>query len=151
MRAEFNAFKARAEAHTIITGKTDTTVRVTKSGDAVRENYVVLWPAAPDRLNDDRFNLVPTSASDRLLTFDTRPVAVDADGVLMFAEALLAQLVGHELTVTGRACSPIRLVEGVEEGRVEYDRSSRLYYLDMSFRFWSRRAEPEEPSPPGEG
>ena len=140
MRAEFSAFRARLEAHPILAGKIDTAIRITTTGEAVRENYVVAYPASPTRLDDDRYTAVPTAVSASDFDYDVRYVAVDADGVLILADATHKQLVGHRLTVAGRACSPLRLVPGVEEGRVEFDRASRLYYLDDTFRFTSRPA-----------
>ena len=139
MRAEFNAFKTCLAAHTILSGKVDTVVRLNTDGSPVRTNYVIATPSVPDRLDDGRFTAPQQADSDRLLTFDVRTVAVDSDGVLLLTEAVITQVVGHELTVPGRRCERIRLVEGVEEGRVEFDRTARLFYVDMSFRFVSRR------------
>lgn len=138
MRAHFSAFRSRLEAHPVLAGKVETAVRIT-NGTPVRANYAVAFPGAPDKLGDNRFTAPQQRDSDAEYTFDVRLVATDADGVLKLADAALDQIVGHSLAVEGRNCAPARLVEGVEEGRVEYDRQSNLYYLDLSFRFWSRR------------
>lgn len=138
MRAEFAAFRALLEEAPILAGKVWPVVR--KNGDEpVRVNYVVAKSSKPDRLSDDRFMSVPEFASDRRFTYDVRVVAVDADGLDTLGEAVLRQLVGRWLPVSGRVCGPVRLVEDVEEGD-GYDRTADLFYRDMSFRFWSRRA-----------
>lgn len=139
MRAEYTAFKSRLEGHPLLSGKVSTAVRFA-NGNPVRTNYVVAYPSAPDRLDDERYTAAPSASSERTLTYDVRVVAVDADGVLLLAEAVVAQVVGHRLSVSGRVCDPMWLVPGVEEGRVEYDKTTDLYYLDMSFRYVSRRA-----------
>ena len=139
MIGEWVAFKAWCN-HGILAGKLDTTIRVKSTGEAVRENYVVLWASAPGRLVNDRLTAAQDPDADRLITYDVRAVAVDDDGVMLLADAVIRRCVGHALTVPGRACDPMGLVEGVEEGRVEYDRATRLYYLDLSLRFWSRRS-----------
>lgn len=140
MRAEYSAFGARLRAHPQLANKTDTVVRVNTDGSPVRANYVVAFPAVPDSLGDDRYLALQDVESDRFLSFDVRVVAVDADGLMLLAEAVMAQLIRFTLTVSGRRCEPIRMAtDGVEEGRVEYDRTARLFYVDMSFEFWSRR------------
>lgn len=138
MIGEWVAFKAWCD-HGILAGRLDTTIRVKTTGEAVRENYVVLWAAAPGLVND-RLTASQDPDADRLITYDVRAVAVDDDGVLLLTDAVIRRCVGQSLTAPGRVCDPMSLVEGVEEGRVEYDRATRLYYLDLSLRFWSRRA-----------
>lgn len=142
MRAEFNAFAARVRGHAVLSNKTDTVVRLNTDGSAVRTNYVVLYPNVPD-LDDRRYVAGQDVESSRRCRFDARVVAVDADGLMILAEALHAQLLprgGVELTVPGRVCDRIRLLPGVEEGRVQYDRTARLFYLDETYEFWSHPA-----------
>jgi hypothetical protein len=140
MRAEYNAFVARLRAHTQLSNKTETVVRLDGSGNAVRANYIIAFPAIPDDLDDRRYTARQEYGSDRFLSFDVRVVAVDADGVLQLAEAVMGQLIGHALTVPGRVSEPMWMAtDGVEEGTVQFDRTSRLFYLDASFEFWSRR------------
>lgn len=141
MRAEYNAFVARLRAHTMLANKTDTVVRLTTGGEPVRTNYIIAFPAIPDDLNDNRYTAAQAFDSSRFLSFDVRVVAVDPDGVLMLAEAVMQQTIGHALTVPGRHCDPIKMAtDGVEEGTVKFDREARLYYVDLSLEFWSRRA-----------
>lgn len=139
MLAEWTAFKTRIESLPMLTGKLHTTALRRADGAPARDNYLIAIPSVPRRLDDNRFTAPQQPDSDRELSYDVRMVAVDADGVLLLTNALIGQIVGHALEVTGRACTPIRLVEGVEEGRVEYDRAADLYYLDVTFRFMSRR------------
>lgn len=139
MRAEFAAFKTRVAAHSMLSNKTDTVVRLKADGTPVRTNYVVLTPGIPD-LDDDRYTAPQVVESKRICRYDTRIVAVDVDGLLLLTEALHTQLIGATLTVSDRTCDPIRLLPGVEEGRVQFDRTARLFYLDETYEFVSRRA-----------
>lgn len=137
MKAEFAAFKARMEEHPKLAGRISSIVR--KNDDApVRENYVVAKSSKPDRLDDNRLTGVNVFASDRRYTYDVRVVGTSAEALDSLGEPVLIQLVGYSLPVSGRSCSPIVMVEDVEEGD-GYDRTSDLYYRDFSFRFWSRR------------
>ena len=140
MRAEFNAFVARLRAHPQLANKTDTVVRLTAGGEAVRANYIVAFPAIPDDLGDKRYLALQSIESNRFLSFDVRVVAVDADGVLMLTEAVMEQTIRHVLEVPGRRCDPIKMAtDAVEEGTVKFDKAARLYYVDLSLEFWSRR------------
>lgn len=138
MRAEFEAFKARLEESPILNGKVHPIVRKT-NGAAVRDNYLVAKSSPPDRLNDDRMYAVQRFESKRRFTYDVRVVTTAAGGLDTWGEAVLKQLLGHRLVVSGRSCDPISLVENVEEGD-GYDRTADLFYRDFSFRFWSREA-----------
>ena len=137
MRGEYVAFRTRMEGHPVLEGRVDTAVRFSDGGAAVRDNYVVVKPAAPDMLRDDRYLVVQRSGGKRRFTWDVRVVATSADGVLLLGESDIEQMVGHVLSVPGRRCEPIELVQGVEEG-FEFDRTARLHYTVLSFRFWSR-------------
>lgn len=140
MRAEYNAFVARLRAHSMLANKTDTVVRLTTGGEPVRANYVVAFPAIPDDMDDNRYTALQSVDSARFMSFDVRVVAVDADGLMQLAEAVMS-LIGGSLEVPGRRCDPIRMAtDAVEEGTVQYDRAARLYYVDLSLEFWSRRA-----------
>ena len=140
MRAEYSAFRARLESNAKLAGKVDSSVRLTTTGEAVRANYVIAYPAAPSDMDDGRFTALQRADSGRDFEYDVRYVAVDADGVLVLAEAAHEQLIAHSLTVAGRSCTPLRLVPGGDARRVEFDRTARVYYMDESFRFSSRRA-----------
>lgn len=144
MRAENVAFRTRLAGHTLLAGRVYDAVRYTDAGQVVRDNYVVVKPAMPDRLDDVRYTSRQQAESTRRFTPDVRVVAVDADGLLLFAEAAVEQMVGCSLTVAGRVCDPVELVQGVEEA-AQFDSTTRLHYTDLSFRFWSRRGStPEE-------
>lgn len=137
MKAEFAAFDARLNAHSKLAGKGSRIIR--KNGDQpVRENYWVAKSSKPDRLDDNRLTGVNVFESDRRFTYDVRVVGTSPEALDVLGEAVMIQAVGHTLTVPGRACSPIVMVEDVEEGD-GYDRTADLYFRDFSFRFWSRR------------
>lgn len=138
MKAEYTAVKNRLTAHTILDGAVDDVVRRTDDGNAVQDNYVVLTMSVPEE-DTDRFTAVTLSGADREVVFSTQAVAVDVAGVMTFVDAIKSQLLGHRLTVTGRTCTPIRRLPDVEEGEIRYDRTARLFYVHMSWSFWSKR------------
>lgn len=126
LRAHYNAVKTRLEAASVLSGKVDASVRV-NDGEAVRANYVVLYPTGPSVLDDGRFTKLQQASSRATFLYDIRAVAVDADGCGLLTEAVYAQMIGATLTVTGRRCWPCRLDEA---GRVEFDRTAGLFYCD---------------------
>lgn len=138
MRAHFNAFKALLLLVSILSNKVYAAVRLT-NGQPVRANYVIAFPDAPADLDDERFTAPQAVDSKARYRYDVRVVAVDADGLLVLADAVLS-LIGQRPVVTGRKCDPIALVPGVEEGKARYDSVTDLHYLDLSFQFTSRRA-----------
>jgi hypothetical protein len=161
VRREYDAFVDRLRQHPKLANKTDKVVRLNNDGTPVRANYIVAIPSAPSELNDKRFTAPQRLDSARFFSFDVKVVAVDADGVLDLAEAVQAQLIRHRIvgvegilpgfdllpgedvipteTVVGRVCDPIQLSnDEVEEGRVRYDAKARLYYVTLTFEFWSR-------------
>lgn len=138
MLAHFNAFKALLVAVSILANKVFSNVRVS-AGNPVRANYVVLFPDGPDELSDDRYLARQSADSKSRWRYDVRIVAVDADGLLLLADAVMS-LVGKTPFVEGRRCDPVALVPGVEEGKGRYDSVTDLHFLDLSFEFWSRRA-----------
>jgi hypothetical protein len=143
VRAEWAAFESRLGGHTVTAGKVFPIVRKDADG-VVRANYVVARSHPPDRLDDGRLAGSQSADSDQRYTYDVRIVTTAANGLDFWADAVFAQLLGHRLVVPGRRCTPIELVQNVEEGD-GYDRVSDLYYRDLSFRFWSRRAPKETP------
>jgi hypothetical protein len=145
VRAEWASFKTRMEGSPVLAGKVHPIIR--KNGDEpVRTNYAVAKSAPPDRLGDGRMAGVQRRESDQRYTYDVRLVGTTSDALDVWGEALLGQMLGHRLSVPGRRCSPIELVENIEEGD-GYDRTSDLYFRDLSFRFWSRRGPTPEETP----
>lgn len=139
MRAEFNAFKTELGVPAQLAGRVDTTVKLDASNNPVRTNYVIAYPDVPT-FDDARFMGVQTFDSTREVEYKVRFVAVDADGVLILAEAGMKHMVNLVLTVPGRVCDAIRVDAQGELGRVEFDRASRLFFMDVVFMFTSRRA-----------
>lgn len=138
MLAHFNAFRALLIAVSVLAGKVYDNVRVS-SGQPVRANYIVLFPDSPAELGDDRFSARQRVDSKSTWRYDVRIVAVDADGLLMLADAVMS-VIGKIPVVAGRRCDPVSLVPGVEEGKGRFDPVTDLHYLDLSFEFVSRRA-----------
>lgn len=138
MRAHFNAFRLLLVAVSMLSNKVFTSVRFA-SGQPVRSNYIVLFPDGPNELDDNRYSAGQSVDSRSRWRYDVRVVAVDADGLLLLADAVLS-VIKERPVVAGRKCDPVRLVPGVEEGKARYDSVTDLHYMDMSFEFWSRRA-----------
>lgn len=138
MRAHFNAFRALLIAVSILSNKVFSNVRIT-NGTPVRANYVILFPDGPAELGDGRLTSPQRSVSRAKYRYDVRIVAVDADGLLLLADAVLS-LIGAVPVVDGRRCDPVKLVPGVEEGKGRYDSVTDLHYLDLSLEFWSQPA-----------
>lgn len=136
MRAHFNAFKALLVAVSILSNKVFSNVRIT-NGTPVRANYVILFPDGPADLGDGRLTSLQRAVSRAKYRYDVRIVAVDADGLLLLADAVLS-LIGTVPVVDGRDCTPVKLVPGVEEGKGRYDSVTDLHYLDLSLEFWSQ-------------
>lgn len=138
MRAHFNAFRALLVAVSILSNKVFSNVRIT-NGTPVRANYVILFPDGPAELGDGRLTSLQRAVSRAKYRYDVRVVAVDADGLLLLADAVLS-LIGAVPVVDGRDCTPVKLVPGVEEGKGRYDSVTDLHYLDLSLEFWSQPA-----------
>ena len=136
MRESFTAFRTMLAAVPGIPA-VDDVARVTSSGEAVRENYVIAFPPAIPGLSDDRYKSLQRVESTSRLRFDVRTVATTADGVLLLTDRVLS-LIGQALTVAGRRCDPFTLVPGVEEGGALYDRTARLFYVDITLETISR-------------
>ncbi|WP_413354028.1 hypothetical protein [Microbacterium sp. 1P06AB] len=139
MKAEFEALLAHEKTAPKIGSQIETVVRVNADGKPVRANYVVLSPTVPN-LDDERWTSAQHADSTRRFRCDIRFVAVDTIGLLGMVEIIHAHTIGHVLDVPGRTCSAIRLLQGVEEGRVRFDRASQLVYLDETIEFTSQRA-----------
>lgn len=137
MRAHYLAFKLLLTAIANLSDKVFSAVRKT-NGTPVRANYVVLFPDGPAELNDNRLSLPQRVDARSRWRYDVRVIAVDADGLLMIADAV-ASVIGKTPVVAGRSCSRVRLVPGVEEG-TRHDPVTDLFYMDMSFEFDSDRA-----------
>jgi hypothetical protein len=136
----YEAFKAQL-ARGILTNKVSDVVRY--NGDtAVRDNYAVLYPGAPKR-EDDRFMVINSVLSDSLFRYDVRYVGTSVAAVLLWQQRGQENLIpegGVRLSVQGRRCEPIRLVDPVEEGAYEHDRDANLFFVDETYEFMSRRA-----------
>lgn len=133
--AHYTAFKTQLSGG-ILDGRVHDAVRF-NNGQPVRDNYVVAYPSTAHRLDDARYMAPQRSVSSALYRYDVRSVATSAAGVLLFAQTVRDRLIGQSVTVAGRRCDLIRLVDAVEESAVEFDKVADLFYLDDSFEFWS--------------
>lgn len=136
MLAHFLAFKALMVAVSALSNKVYANVRLA-AGSPVRENYVVLFPDGPADLGDGRLTALQRAGSRARYRYDVRVVATTAEGVLTLADAVMS-LIGKVPTASGRSCTPVQLVPGVEEGRGRFDSVTDLHYMDLSFQFWSQ-------------
>lgn len=136
MRIHFNAFRALLLAVPLLANKVYSNVRIA-AGQPVRANYIVHYPDGPAELGDGRLTSPQRAVSRAKYRYDVRIVAVDADGLLLLADAVLS-LIGAIPVVDGRSCTPVVLVPGVEEGKGRYDSVTDLHYLDLSFEIWSQ-------------
>jgi hypothetical protein len=135
----YAAVKARLELNTVLSGKVNPSARLDSAGGLARSNYVIVYPTAPTVLDDDRFSKPQALDSDATFFVDVKVVAVDALGCALLADAVLTQMVGHQLALTGRVCTPAELDTS---GPVRPDNtvSPPLFFSDMSFELISRRA-----------
>ncbi|GAA4762619.1 hypothetical protein [Microbacterium gilvum] len=135
LRAHLAALRAVLEAVALLAGKLHTAVRTTTDGVLVRENYLVVTPTMP-AVRANRHTARQRIDGRSRWRFDVRVVAVTSDGVLLLTDAVRSA-VGAVPVVAGRACTAITVVDPVEDGRVIHDRTSDLYYLDLTLEFWS--------------
>lgn len=139
LRTHYAAFKDHLAEPAMLADKVETTVRITNDGSAVRANYVVAFPGGPDQLDDERFMTTQAADSKADFSYDVRVVAVDGDGCLLLADEVIGQMVGTVLDVSGRTCTAVQL-DAAESSRVTFDRTARLFYLDLTFQFTSQRS-----------
>lgn len=110
---------------------------VTDKGDVVRDNYVVLFGAGPESLDDERYGAIPRPDSDAAFEFPARAIGTDPGAVRLIL--LKAQtMVGRKPLVSGRRCDPV--VVEFDPVKVDNSVSPPLYFSDFWVRFGSRRA-----------
>lgn len=133
MIAEFNGLKSLLESVSLLSGH----VVGPDDEDPARVTYLLLFPAGPDDMGDQRWSTVPLPDSDSDYSFPVRAVAEDLAGVMLIADAVKG-LVGSKPTVAGRKCDPLT----VEFDPVKKDNavSPALFFMDMWVEFTSRRA-----------
>ena len=136
----YNAFKDLLSGG-ILAGKVYDAVRYNQSAP-VRDNYAVLKPTSPKR-DDNRFMKLNSVDSTSLFRFDVRYVGTSLAAVLQWQQAAQERLIpegGAILSVSGRRCEFIRLVDPVEEGEYSHDSTANLFYVDETYEFRSHRA-----------
>lgn len=138
LQDHYDAFTARLRGG-ILSDKVHDVVRLTPTGDPVRANYLVVTIDLPTP-NDDRFTALQRIDGKAAYRFDVRTVATTQGAVLLLAQTARERLLTHVLSVPGRVCDPLRLVDPVEEGRIRFDRTAQLFYVDETWEVVSRRA-----------
>lgn len=133
----FDALKARITAHPKLAGRVYDVARTGTSG-LIRDNYVILAGGVPTAVDDERFTNVPAPESKSDYEFRTRAVGTTTAAVRDYLDAVLAQCVGHRLSVPDRDCSPLRVSDS---GDITEDRNATpsLYYADV---FWEMTSSP---------
>lgn len=134
----YSAVKSRLELNPVLAGKVHPSARLEADGDLVRSNYVILYPPPPI-LDDGRVTKAQDINSDATFMVDGKVVAVDALGCAFLADAVLAQMVGHKLVLSGRRCDPAKL-DDMDKVRPDNSVSPPLFFCDISFEIVSRRA-----------
>ena len=134
MSAEFEAWKSAVSS--VLVWPQRTTVYTDASGTFFRGNYVVFFPSMPD-VESERFNAPASAVSRRDVEVGWKLVATTAEA-LVGAIGLLSGLIGRELIVAGRSCSPL---EVESSGPVSFDKDAGgLFFIDGFARFTSRPA-----------
>lgn len=134
MSAEFEAWKSAVSS--VLVWPQRTTVYTDASGTFFRGNYVIFFPSMPD-VESERFNAPASAVSRRDVEVGWKLVATTADA-LVGAIGLLSGLIGRELIVAGRSCSPL---EVESSGPVSFDKDAGgLFFIDGFARFTSRPA-----------
>lgn len=138
MIAEFAAVKALFEAIPLLVGKVHDSA-FDKDGEVARGNYVVLYGAGPDVLDDGREVSVAIARpdSDADYEFGGKAVGTDPGAVLLILDAAKS-LVGVKPVVVGRRCDPITVE--FETVKIDNSVSPPLFFSDFFVAFTSRRA-----------
>ena len=133
--SEFDAVKLLLESVPVLSGKVHEAALV-DDGKAVRANYVVLFGAGPESLDDERYGDVPRPESDAEYSFPGRAVGTDPGAVRLELSAVQS-LVGRKPVVAGRRCDPV--VVEFDPVKVDNSVSPPMFFSDFWVRFWSRR------------
>jgi hypothetical protein len=109
------------------------------TGGLVRSQYVILYPAGPDEMDDERFTKPQDLASTAEFLYSLRAVSTTSLGCAAVADHVLVQLVGFVPSIPGRNCDRIAYEEMAD---IEPDFSVKppLYFSEMRFTLVSRRA-----------
>ncbi len=133
--SEFDAVRLLLTGVPALSGRVRDTA-VTDDGKAVRGNYVVLFGAGPDGLDDARYGSIPRPDSDAEFDLPGRAVGTDPEAVRLILHAV-RQIVGKKPVVAGRKCDPV--VVDFEHVQVDNSVSPPLFFSDFWVKFWSRR------------
>lgn len=136
LAAHHAAARARLDAHTLLAGKVDDVVRLTPGDEPVMENFVAigttLYGVRGERLTGEQ-----SPDGDYGIGVAATVVAVDAAGAYLLMDAVSEQLIGHRLTVPGRALTSF---EREELGEPQWDPRARMVYIEAVFEATTSRA-----------
>lgn len=135
MSGEFEAVESLLGAVPVLSGRVRDTA-VGRDGELVRDNYVVLFGAGPEQLDDGRYGEIPRPESDAEFEFPARAVGTDPGAVRLVLDAVRS-VVGRKPVIAGRRCDPV--VVEFDSVKVDNSVSPPLYFSDFWVRFWSRR------------
>ena len=134
MSAEYEAWKSAVSS--VLVWPQRTTVYTDAYGTFFRGNYVIFFPSMPD-VESERFNAPASAVSRRDVEVGWKLVATTAEALVVALESL-SNLIGRELMVPGRSCSPL---EVESSGPVSFDKEAGgLFFIDGFARFTSRPA-----------
>lgn len=133
--SEFDAVKVLLESVPLLSGRVRDTVH-DRDGGLVRDNYVVLYGAGPDSLDDGRYGSIPRPDSDAEYTLPGKAVGM-TPGVVRDALTAVRSIVGRKPVVPGRRCDPVTIE--FESVKVDNSVSPPLYFSDFFVSFTSRR------------
>ena len=132
MIAEFNAVKSLLESVPILSGH----VYGPDDEEPARGAYLLVFPAGPEDMDDQRWSAVPDPKSDAEYSFPLRAVAEDRHRLMLIADAVKG-LVGRKPTVAGRRCDPLTV--DFDPMKKDNAVSPALVFMNMWMEFWSRR------------
>lgn len=131
-----DAAVARLSEHSHLEGIVHDTVRKAKTGDVVRENYIVLGLNMPE-LERGRLTGTPGSDGDSDMEVFVRVVATTRFGANDLTDAVHDQLQSWCMAVPGRSCTPFHRDE---LGELEHDSAANLFHRDIYYVARSSRA-----------
>jgi hypothetical protein len=134
----YEALKTRLELAPTLAESVHDSARLDKKG-LVRDNYLIAFVPAPTSVISGRFTGIATYASELDFIIDLKAVGTSATMAGGVMDAALGQVLGHELAVAGRQCTPIELDDS-QPAKPDTAADPPLFFIDASVRFISRPA-----------
>lgn len=128
-RTHFDAFKSRIAADATLDVH-DSKAPRSSDGTLLYDTYVVLYGGGPEMLDDERATAAIRANSTVEYVYTTRSVAPDAAGCRSVHDHVATQVAGYVLTVSGRACRPIRHTGGDANPLPDDSVRPPLFFMD---------------------